>query len=119
MKIWKEFNSSHSSNITIIGEFNDSQKLEKSYEMIEDFILGAWEERHPSIDEFNEHWATHFHPDMKYSGITNDEYYTGIDSEPDIKTEDGVLTISRFKTNNLGGLIKLLHMAGVTKIIIE
>lgn len=118
MKIWKEFNSSHSNNITIIGEFKKAD-LDKAYAMIEDFALGTWQDRYPSIKEFNEYWAANFHPNMEYSGITNEEFFTGITSTPDIEKDDGTLTISRFDNDNLGGLVKLLRLAGARRIILE
>ncbi|GEP98118.1 hypothetical protein [Chitinophaga cymbidii] len=118
MKIWREFNSSHSSNITIIGEFSEPKNLEKHYEMIQDFILGAWEERHASIEDFNDHWAKEFDPNVRYIGITNDEYFIGIDNDPDIKIEDGNLKISKLRMDNLGGIIKLLRFAGKCRITI-
>ena len=119
MKIWKEFNSSHSNNITIVGEFSSPADLEKAFAMIEDFTLGSWEERYPSVEEFKEHWAINFHSDMKYSGITNEEYMTGIDNAPDISKDSGTVTISSFRNDNLGGLIKVLRRAGARKITIE
>lgn len=119
MKIWKEFNSSHSNNITIIGEFSNPADLEKAFEMIEDFALGSWEERYPSVKEFKEHWSVKFHSDMQYSGITQEEYMTGIDSAPTISHNESTVIISKFRNDNLGGLIKVLRHAGARKITIE
>lgn len=119
MKIWQEFNSSHSSNITVVGKFETPENLEKAYEMIEDFTLGTWEERHGSFENFTEHWSEKFHPDVKYIDIKEDEYYLGIDREPDFSRTKDTITISRLRHNNLGGLIKLLQFAGARKISIE
>jgi hypothetical protein len=119
MKIWKEFNSSHSSNFTIIGKFENPSDLKKAYEMIEDFTLGSWEERYPSLKEFNEHWSEHFHPDVKYLGIFDEEFMTGIADSPKFEKTNDTIRIGHFTTNNFGGIIKLMAFAGAGKIIVE
>jgi len=119
MKIWREFNSSHSSNITVVGKFETPDNVRKSFDIIEDFSLGAWEERFPSIEDFKEHWSKEFHEDIKYIGITEDEYYLGIDNAPTITKAADTIVISNLRHNNLGGLIKLLHFAGAKKITID
>ena len=119
MKIWKEFNSSHSSNISIVGTFINVDEAAKAFDMIEDFTLSSWEERYPSIDEFNNHWATNFHADIPYIGLSKQDFETGIDSEPDIKLEGNAIKISHFRTDNFGGIARLMLFAGARKIVIE
>lgn len=119
MKIWKEFNSSHSSNISIIGTFTNIENADKAYAMIEDFALSSWEERHSSLEEFNKHWATHFHANIPYLGIFEEEIESGIDNAPDIYRNGDTITISHFRSNNIGGIIKLMRFAGADKIVIE
>lgn len=119
MKIWKEFNSSHSSNITIIGTFKNAGDAKKAFEMIEDFTLASWEERYPSIEEFTKHWAVNFHPDVPYIGLTDHDMETGIDNEPDIQIEGNTIKISRFRNDNFGGIARLMRFSGAGKIIIE
>lgn len=119
MKIWKEFNSSHSSNVSIIGIFKDVDNADKAFAMIEDFTLSSWEERYPSLNEFNEYWAVNFHVDVPYIGIFEEEIESGIDNTPNINRNGETITISRFRTNNIGGIIKLMRFAGADKIIVE
>lgn len=119
MKIWKEFNSSHSSNISIVGSFDDPKDAEKAYEMIKDFTLSSWEERHPSLEDFNEYWAIEFHPDIPYLGIFEEEIETGIDNEPDFELIDGKIKITHFRSNNFGGILKLMRFAGANKIVVK
>jgi hypothetical protein len=119
MKIWKEFNSSHSSNITIVGKFKNANDAQKAFDMIEDFTLASWQERYPSVKEFSENWAVNFHPDVPYIGLTDNDMDTGIDNEPDIKVEGDTITISRFRTDNFGGIARLMRFSGALKVVIE
>lgn len=119
MKIWKEFNSSHSTNISIIGTFENVADAKKAYAMIEDFARASWEERYPSIKEFNEHWATNYHADVPYIGIFPEEFESGVDNEPDVELEGDTIKISHFRTNNFGGIIKLMRFTGADKIVVE
>lgn len=119
MKIWKEFNSSHSSNISIVGTFENVEDAKKAFDMIEDFTLASWEERYPSIKEFNAHWAANFHADVPYLGLSDRDMDTGIDNEPDIKLTGDTITISRFRTDNFGGIARLMRFSGARKIVIE
>ncbi|MCX8472316.1 MAG: DUF6375 family protein [Sediminibacterium sp.] len=119
MKIWKEFNSSHSSNITIIGKFENAANAKKAFKMIEDFTLASWEERYPSVKEFTEHWAVNFHADVPYIGLTDQDMKTGIDNEPDITLEGDTIKISRFRNDNFGGIARLMRFSGARKIVIE
>jgi hypothetical protein len=119
MKIWKEFNSSHSSNISIVGTFINVGDATNAFRMIEDFTLSSWEGRYPSIEEFNAHWAVNFHSDVPYIGLNQHDFETGIDNEPDINLEGNTITISRFRTDNFGGIARLMRFAGAKKIVIE
>ncbi len=119
MKIWKEFNSSHSSNITIIGKFENATNAKEAFKMIEDFTLASWEERYPSVKEFNEHWAVNFHPDVPYIGLTDRDMETGVDNDPHITLEGDTIIISRFRTDNFGGIARLMRFSGARKIVIE
>jgi hypothetical protein len=119
MKIWKEFNSSHSSNITIIGKFENVNNADTAMKMIKDFALSSWEERYPSIDDFKKYWSENFNPSVRNLMITESELDSGIDNEPDIEIENGKITISSFRTDNIMGIIKLMRFAGAKRIIIE
>jgi len=119
MKIWKEFNSSHSANISIVGTFKNINDADKAYAMIEDFALASWEERYPSLQEFNEHWASNFHVDVPYIGIFEEELQTGIDNAPVFQKDGTTISINHFRSNNIGGIIKLMRFAGADKIVVE
>jgi hypothetical protein len=118
MKIWKEFNSSHSSNITIIGTFESESEASKALPMIEDFVLASWEERYPSLEEFNKYWATNYHANLPYIGLFEEEFDSGVDNEPAIEQKGKTIKISKFRTNNIGGIVKLMYFTGA-KILVE
>lgn len=112
MKIWKEFGSSHSGNVSVIGTFLNQEDAQAAMEMIEDFTLGEWEERHASVKEFLEVWSEKFHPDVKYTSIYQTDYSLGIDNAPTIELIKNRIEISKLRTSNVGGLIKLMLFAG-------
>lgn len=112
MKIWKEFGSSHSSNVSVIGTFSDAKDAKAAIEMIKDFTLGEWEERHPSVKEFLEIWSEKFHPDLKYLSIYQNDYSLGVDNDPVIELVNNRIEISRLRTTNVGGIVKLMLFAG-------
>ncbi len=112
MKIWKEFGSSHSSNVSVIGTFTSNKDADEAYEMIKDFTLGTWEERHQSVQEFFEIWSEKFHPDLKYSSINETDYDLGVDNEPDFEINGSTIRISRIRSTNVGGIVKLMLFAG-------
>jgi len=119
MKIWKEFGSSHSENVSIIGIFSKVEDAEEAQPVIEDFILGAWEERYPSLTEFLEKWAVKFHPDIKYIGLSQNDYELGVDNKPIITFMGNKLTITHLRTSNVGGIVRLLLFAGAKSTLVE
>lgn len=112
MKIWKEFGSSHSSNISVIGTFTNAKDANEAFEMIKDFTLGQWEERHTNFKEFLEIWSEKFHPDVKYIDIDENDYSIGVDNEPDIEIDGSTIRIKELRTTNVGGIVKLLLFSG-------
>jgi hypothetical protein len=112
MKIWKEFGSSHSGNVSVIGTFTKNEDAEKAFEMVKDFTLGAWEERHASVKEFLELWSEKFHSDLKYSSINESDYVLGVDNEPDVELAGNKIRISRIRSTNVGGIVKLMLFSG-------
>jgi hypothetical protein len=112
MKIWKEFGSSHSGNVSVIGTFTDNENANKAFEMVKDFTLGEWEERHASVKEFLEIWSEKFHPDLKYSSINATDYSLGVDNDPDVEIIGNKIKISRIRSQNVGGIVKLMLFAG-------
>lgn len=119
MKIWKEFGSSHSENVSIIGTFTKIEDAKEALPVIEDFVLGAWEERYPSLNDFLEKWAMKFHPDIKYIGLSQGDYELGVDNEPKINMRDEQISITRLRTSNVGGIVRLLLFAGAKSTLVE
>lgn len=119
MKIWKEFNSSHSSNISIVGTFKNIDDADQAFKVVEDFALASWEERYPSVEDFKEYWSTNYHPNIKYIQITEEDFESGIDNSPDIELDGKKVRISSFRSGNIGGIVKLMRFVGAAKIEIE
>lgn len=119
MKIWKEFNSSHSSNISIVGKFADIENAKKAFKIIEDFTLASWEERYPSIKEFTEYWSVHFSSEIPYWGLTQGDFNTGVGNDPHVEIRGNEIRISRFQTTNIGGIAKLMLLTGAKNVLVE
>lgn len=112
MKIWKEFGSSHSGNISVIGTFVDSGTANEAFEMIKDFTLGEWEERHKSFEEFLNIWSERFPSEIKYISLTATDYSIGVDNEPDIELIGNEIQIRKIRSDNVGGIVKLMLFSG-------
>lgn len=119
MKIWKEFGSSHSENVSIIGTFSKVEDAKEAFPVIEDFVLGAWEERYPSLNEFLEKWSVKFHPDIKYIGLSQSDYELGVDNDPNVNIGELEIRITRLRTSNVGGIVRLLMFAGAKSTLVE
>jgi hypothetical protein len=117
MKIWKEFNSSHSDDLSIVGTFENVNDAKKAFDIIEDFCLSSWEERYPSVKEFNKHWST-FNVNLPYI-LTQDDYQIGVDNEPDIRISGKSIEITHLRNDNIAGIIKLMRLAGTESILIK
>jgi hypothetical protein len=57
-------------------------------------------------------WSEKFHPDLKYSSIDANDYSLGVDNEPDIELVGSKIKISRIRSHNVGGIVKLFLFAG-------
>ena len=112
MKIWKEFGSSHSANVSVIGTFTNNEDANNAFEMVKDFALGEWEQRYASVQEFLEIWSEKFHPGLKNSSINAYDYSLGVDNDPDVEIVGNKIRISRIRSHNVGGIIKLMLFAG-------
>lgn len=119
MKIWKEFGSSHSENVSIIGTFSKIEDAKEAFPVIEDFVLGAWEERYASLNEFLEKWSVKFHPDIKYIGLSQSDYELGVDNDPNVNIGEKEINITRLRTSNVGGIVRLLMFAGAKSTLVE
>lgn len=61
MKIWQSFGSEHSSNLVMIGKFEDVEEAEKAKTLIKDFIEKVDEERQEGNLEFDQ--VLDYYPD--------------------------------------------------------
>lgn len=119
MKIWTEFSSSHSSDISIIGTFENADEAKGTYGIIEDFTVASWEERHATIDDFINKWKLDY-PNLEYiDGLTEDMMNTGVDNHPHIRVVGNEIRISNFRSPNIAGIVRLFLFLGTTKIVIE
>ena len=116
--MWKEFGSSHSAHVTIIGTFADVKKAE----LVKDAITDLWDNFDPHAYEcvdaknpsqaFKDKWGEQ----LCTYGITNDDMQVGSSTTTDIKVQDGVLTIQPGDTSNVFAFIKLLMQNEATEI---
>lgn len=61
MKVWQSFGSEHSSNLVMIGKFEDIEEAEKAKSLISDFIQKVEEDRQEGNIEFGE--VLDYYPD--------------------------------------------------------
>lgn len=114
MKTWFEFSSSHSANVSVIGTFDSNEKAKDAINIVEDITLASWEERFSSIREFEDKWKDKY-PYLPYK-VSESDMESGVDNTPDIEIVDDKIKISRFRSDNIGGIIKILMMTGAIKI---
>lgn len=119
MKIWKQFNSSHSLDISVIGTFRSTENAEAAFDIVEDFTLGSWQTRYETIAEFNQAWIAKLDKNLRYSGITDEELDMGIDAYPDITIDENKISIEHLRTDRVSGLIKLFRYLGAANIVIN
>ncbi len=118
MKIWKEFGSSHSGNVTVIGEFDSEDKASNALQVLEDFAKASWEERYPNAKAFREAWKTRI-PNIEYMGPNDDDFETGIDNDPDVFQEGNKVIVTHFRSENVSGFVKILFRLGMKEITIS
>lgn len=115
MKLWKEFGSSHSANVTLIGEFDNEEKAEEAFPLLEDFTRADWEERYEDVEAFKQAWATR-ESNLPRIGINQMDYKIGVDNNPDVEHQGNKVVISRLRSENVAGLIKILFLKGMKEI---
>lgn len=109
MKIWSEFGSSHSGNVTIIGEFNNESMAQQAYNIVEDFVMAAWEERYPNIEAFYQAWKAR-EPRLANAMLNNYDFEIGIDNTPEISIAGKKVQITNLRSENISGIIKLFFI---------
>jgi hypothetical protein len=118
MKIWTEIGSSHSGNVTVVGTFKTEQDATKAFDIIDDFARASWEQRYPNAAAFRQAWESRI-PDVKILGPNDADFETGIDNDPDAIHNDDQVTVTSFRSDNVGGFVKILFMLGMEKIEIS
>lgn len=108
MRVWKSFGSAHSSNISIIGVFNEGPELDIAEKIIKDFEFA--DSRYKDVHAFCGAWEAAC-PSLKFMPPPcEDDFSTGINDSYNVKRENGKITVSHFSTPNIGGIIKLMLM---------
>lgn len=118
MKIWQEFGSSHSSNITIIGKFKDAKVAQEAYDLVEDFINASWAEGYKDLAAFLNAWKDR-ETVLQVFQPSEDDFELGLDGDPELTRDENSVVISRFRSPNIGGIIKLMFAKESEEISIK
>jgi hypothetical protein len=110
MKIWNSFGSAHSSNITIIGEFKEGTKIDLAEQIIEDFANASIEQRYKTVQDFCNAWKERTNSNIIPNCPDDSEFQTGINDPCQVVRDEKKITVSKFSTHNIGGIIKLMLM---------
>ncbi|MDP2998170.1 MAG: DUF6375 family protein [Bryobacterales bacterium] len=115
MKIWKSYGSGHSAQLTIVGEFANIGDATFAKEVVEDFVNAAWEERYPDVAAFLSAWKSRL-GGIEYLGPNQFEFDMAIDNGCDVERSGTTVTISRIRSAQIGGIIKLMLLKDSTEI---
>lgn len=115
MKVWREFGSSHSGNVTVVGQFDSDEKAKAAFPVIEDFVKGAWEGRYENVQGFISAWKAR-DPNMSYHGLTEDDFQIGVDDAPDVDQAGSKVVVANLRSENVSGIVKLLFGHGMKEI---
>jgi len=113
MKIWKAFGSGHSARLTIVGEFTSVDDAELMKNLVDDFVNGIQNEEYKSMEEFWNAWTSpRISEDMqnmiRYLGPGREDFEMGLDDTVCVERAGMSVTLSGFRTNAVGGVIKLM-----------
>ena len=115
MKIWQCFGSGHSANLTVVGEFANIGDAKFAKELVEDFVNAAWEERYPDNAEFCKAWKDRL-GGVEFLGPNQLDFDMGIDNGCDVERAATTVTVSRIRSAQIGGIIKLMLLKDSTEI---
>ena len=115
MKIWQSYGSGHSAHLTVIGEFANVPDATFAREVVEDFVNGAWEKRYPDVSAFHAAWKDRL-GGVQFLGPNQSEFDMGIDNGCDIERNGTTVTVSRIRSAEIGGIIKLMLLKESTEI---
>jgi len=115
MKVWKAFGSAHSAHLTIIGEFQEVSNAQKAKLIVEDFLVGLWEDRYHNREEFCEQWKD-IDAAVLSLGPSDSDFNIGWDNPCDINLEGETVIVSGMSGINIGGIIKLMLLCDPREI---
>jgi hypothetical protein len=113
MKIWKAFGSAHSAHLTIVGEFQNAADAELMEQAVEDYVNAAWAQRYPDLRAFLNAWTARL-PGVDVLGPT--VFELGIDNGMDVERHGTRVTVSRIRSNVIGGIIQLMLIKDPTEV---
>ena len=115
MKIWKSFGSGHSAHLTVIGTFKNIDDAQLAEEVVEDFVNAVWEQRYPDLQAFQQAWEDRL-PVITLLGPTASNFDMGIDDPCEVERSEQTVTVSRIRTTEIGGIIRLMLLKYPTEI---
>ncbi len=115
MKIWRSFGSGHSAHLTVIGTFKNIDDAQVAEEVVEDFVNAAWEQRYPDVQAFLQAWEARL-PAVTLLGPTASNFDMGINNPCDVERAKQTVTVSRIRTTEIGGIVRLMLLKYPTEI---
>jgi hypothetical protein len=117
MKIWRSYGSGHSARLSIVGEFKSVEDAELMKEVLKDFVSAEVKKRYTDIDGFRDAWFPKF-GNIIMSSLAPDEneYFLGVDWEPDVSRTGTTVEVAGMQTTALNGIIKLMLLKYPTEI---
>jgi hypothetical protein len=118
MKIWRTYGSGHSANLAVVGRFKNAADAELAREVVEDFVNALWEERYSDIHEFLEAWKDRI-GGIQFLGPNSGDMLGSIDDECDVTREGTTVSVSRIRSNEIGGIIKLMLLKDADPVTVS
>ncbi|HXG19411.1 MAG TPA: DUF6375 family protein [Methylomirabilota bacterium] len=115
MKIWRSYGSGHSARLTVVGEFTTVEDASLIEQVVEDFVNAEWEGRYPDVRAFIKAWSSRLRG-VEMLGPNQSEFQMGIDNSADVARSGTRVEVSRIRTAEIGGIIKLMLMKDPTEI---
>jgi hypothetical protein len=115
MKIWRSYGSGHSARLSVIGQFTSADDATLIKQAVEDFVNGQWEERYPDVKAFIDNWRERL-PGVDGLGPNQSNFQMGLDNYCEVESSGTRVEVSRIRTNEIGGIIKLMLLKDPTEI---
>jgi hypothetical protein len=118
MKIWRSYGSGHSAHLAVVGKFKNAADAELAREIVEDFVNAIWEERYNDIREFLDAWKGRI-GGIEFLGPNAGDMMGGLDNGCDVTREGTVVSVSGIRSNEIGGIIKLMLLKDAEPITVS